>query len=205
MPLYYPPSTSPGAEAHDPLLYRGHAFVERDTRDAATGRDTGAPPDPGGVTVLLLAVSRLPPRNTSRKVCVPPLRSEMQRRMEEIGWEAGQYEGKDKSRSRIQVPQEIWVRLRTSLARQLHPGFCGLHRPTVVVTREGSRRQTFASPQCCDRKVQNAKSDPKTTYHLYVEDCIDAKGNLVDLKDSWPKIYFVTLRPPGPRRLAVPG
>ena len=74
-----------------------------------------------------------------------------------------------------------------------------------TVTREGSRRQTLASPQCCDRKVQNAKSDPKTTYHLYVEDCIDAKGNLVDLKDSWPKIYFVTLRPPGPRRLAVPG
>ena len=54
MPLYYPPSTSPGAEVHDPLLYRGHAFVEKDTRDAATGRDTGAPPDPGGVSVLLL-------------------------------------------------------------------------------------------------------------------------------------------------------
>ena len=76
----------------------------------------------------------------------------------------------------------------------------------AVKDRERSR-QTFASPHC-GRNVQNRTSDPSTRFHLYVEDGMDAKGNLLDLKATWPQIYVVVLRPPGRARrrpMAVPG
>ena len=115
MLLYHPLSALPGAEAHDdPALYRCHVFVERDTRDAATGKTTGAPPKPGSVTTVVSCsqVAAAQYWLVSEKARVRPLRSEIERRMEEIWREEGQFDGKDKRRTHLNLPQEIWVRLR---------------------------------------------------------------------------------------------